>query len=303
MFFTCYVTHYFSFSHVLVQILQTLIAIPDEKQQERITTIMINDDSDERHDGLITKPKRIHFRYPNEYRVRNFVANYTDLIKLLAKQPVVANWMSRHRSLCSWIQPDEDHPESENILQSRSDRSGRRGGGHQNIPIHQNHDPNADDESYLDEDSRSDEEDDLIREMIVHNSGTSEINGIYIRAGSYDDVSKYTKRCFYEGRDEEFSLFRCKLTDNTRRWYISIVPMNSHPGTTKDIDFYAAAASYDDDSDLPPRNTWICIPNKGLPPSPEVYPKICNVPRSIYDEGDESHGPGTVVAEDDSDYL
>lgn len=277
----------------MLKILETLIAIPDEKQQERITTLMINNGSDERHDGLITKPERIHFRYPNEYHVRNFVANYTDLIKLLAKQPVVANWMSRHQSHCSWIQPDEDHPESEHPFQSRSDRSGRRGGGHQNIPIHQNHDPNADDESGLDEDSRSDEEDDLVREMIVHNSGTPEINGIYIRAGSNDGVSKYTKRCFYNGRDEEFSLFRCKLTDNTRRWYISIVPMNSHPGTTQDIDFYdaAAAVSCNGDGELPPRHNWTCIPNKGLLPSPEVYPK-----RSIYDEGDESHGPGTVVA-------
>jgi hypothetical protein len=293
----------FSLLSTVLQILHTLIAIPDDKQQERIKTIMINDDSDERHDGLITKPERIHFRYPNEYRVRNFVAHYTELIKKLAKQPVVANWMSRHRSHCSWIQLEEDHPESEHPLQSRSDRSGRRGGGHQNIPIHQNHDPNADDESELDEDSRSDEEDYLVRQMIVNKSGTPEINGLYSRAGSHDEVSKYTKRCFYNGRDEEFSLFRCKLTDNTRRWYISIVPMNSHPGTTKDIDFYAAAAPYNDDGDLPPRTTWMCIPNQGQAPAPEVYPYIANIPGSIYDEGDESHGPGTVVAEDDSDYL
>jgi hypothetical protein len=161
-------------------------------------------------------------------------------------------------------------------LQSRVDCSGWRGEGHQN------YDPNAEDESDSDEHSSSDEDEDLIHEMIVQNSGTLEINGIYSRAGSHDDVFKYTKRCFYDGRHVEFTLFRCKLTNNTRRWYISIVPMNSCPGTTKDIDFYvAAAASYNDDGDLPPRHTWMCIPNKGLPPSPEVYSKT--------DEDDESH--------------
>jgi hypothetical protein len=165
-------------------------------------------------------------------------------------------------------------------LQSRGDRSGRRGERHQNSTIiHQNYDPNADDES--DEDSSSDEDDDLIHEMIVQNCGTPEINGTYIRAGSHDGVSKYTKRCFYDGRLVEFSLFRCKVKDNTRRWYISIVPMNSCPGTTKDIDFYAAAVLSGVDGNRPLRYNWICIPNKGLSPSPEVYPKT--------NEDDESH--------------
>ena len=160
-----------------------------------------------------------------------------------------------------------------------------RGEGHQNLTIHQNYDPNADDEPDSDEDSSSDEDEDLIHEMIVQNCGTPEINGTYIRAGSHDGVSEYTKWCFYDGRYVEFSLYRCKLTDNTRRWYISIVPMNSCPGTTRDIDFYAV--SYNDDGTLPPRHNWQLAPNsKGQSPSPEVYPKT--------NEDDESHGPGSV---------
>ena len=154
------------------------------------------------------------------------------------------------------------------------DRSGRRDGGHQN----------ADDEPYLDKNLSSDEDEDLIREMIVQNCGTPEINGTYIRAGS----SKYTKQCFFDGRYVEFSLFICKLTDSTRRWYISIVPKNSHPGTSKDIDFYASVSgSYNQDGTFPPRHNWQLAPNsKGQSPSPEVYPKT--------NEDDESHGPGSV---------
>ena len=148
------------------------------------------------------------------------------------------------------------------------DRSGRRDGGHQN----------ADDESDSDEHSSSDEDEDLIHEMIVQNCGTPEINGTYKRAGSHDGVSKFTKRCFYDGKDDEFSLFRCKLTDNTKRWYISIVPMNSHPGTSKDIDFYAAFT----DGNHPPRHNWqLAVNSKGKSPTPEVYPITYDLLRSV----------------------
>ena len=63
--------------------------------------------------------------------------------------------------------------------------------------------------------SRSDDED-YVREMLVEGCGVKEINGVYTKAGKYDGVSKYTKAVRYNGKDEEFSLFRCKLTDNTR---------------------------------------------------------------------------------------
>jgi hypothetical protein len=99
-----------------------------------------------------------------------------------------------------------------------------------------------------------------------------------------------------------------------RRWYISIVPMNAHPGTTKDIDFYAAVPSpHGDDGSLPPRTNWMCIPNSGgIMPAPEVYPRSFFVPRNnhdeggdnynkIYvdDEGDENQGPENIVVDQD----
>ena len=79
-----------------------------------------------------------------------------------------------------------------------------------------------------------------------------------------------------------------------RRWYISIVPMNSHPGTTRDIDFYAAVPSTNETIDFPPRKNWMCIPNSGGNlPAPEVHP------RSLYDDVDEDHGPNNIVADQD----
>ena len=58
-----------------------------------------------------------------------------------------------------------------------------------------------------------------------------------------------------------------------RGWYISIVPENERPGTTKDIDFYATAPAYDNvNSPLPPRESWMSIRSLGVDPAPIVFP-------------------------------
>lgn len=72
--------------------------------------------------------------------------------------------------------------------------------------------------------------------------------------------------------------------------------MSAHPGTTKDVDFYAAVPSSNNglDGHLPPRTNWMCIPNSGgTLPAPEVYP------RSMYDEGDENQGHSNIVVDQD----
>jgi len=282
---------------LIIMIFAMLTAIPDDRQQERINTLMmINDDREDRRIGLMVMGDRIVREYPNNYQARAHAERYIEVIQMIQKQRAISLWMSQNRSYWAWIEP-ETRPESAHPLQSRSDHSGRRGGGgHQNMPAHlQTHDPNAVDESEIDEDESRSDDDDLIREMVVDGCGVTEINGIYKRAGKFDGVPKYSRSTRFQGRDEDFSLFRCKLTDNTRRWYISIVPMSSHPGTTKDIDFYAAVPSPNGiDGDLPPRTNWMSIPKSGgTLPAPEVYP------RSIYDEGDENQGPGAIVVDQD----
>lgn len=70
--------------------------------------------------------------------------------------------------------------------------------------------------------------------------------------------------------------------------------MSSHPGTTRDIDFYAAVPSPSDAMDLPPRKNWMCIPNSGgIMPAPEVYA------RTVYEDVDENQGPSNIVVDQD----
>ena len=69
-----------------------------------------------------------------------------------------------------------------------------------------------------------------------------------------------------------------------RRWYISIIPHGSNPGTTNDVDFYAAAPNVDDgfDDSLPPMANWIsCVQNAGSAPT-GVYPYA-------YEDSDGGH--------------
>jgi len=118
----------------------------------------------------------------------------------------------------------------------------------------------------------------VVKEMTVEGAGRREINGTYQRCGEHDGVSKYIKPSSFDGQSVDFLLFRCKLTDGTSRWYISFVPKNTHPGTTQDIDFYAASLSPGVvDHSIPPRDGWIAIPsNGGASPAPTVYPKESN---------------------------
>ena len=69
---------------------------------------------------------------------------------------------------------------------------------------------------YLDSDSASSIDGSCVDEMIVEGCGIDAMNGLYKRQGSNDDVPKYVRPGRYNGNDEEFTLFRCKLMDDTR---------------------------------------------------------------------------------------
>ena len=129
-----------------------------------------------------------------------------------------------------------------------------------------------------DDDSRFGPDDTVWDYMIVEGCGIAQVNGTYKRSGSADKVPKYLKNTLYDGKDEDFMIFRCLLCDLTRRWYISIVPRDIHPGTTRDIDFYAAPIPRKRPT-LPPKKGWTAV--KGVyngDPYPQIYPSNTDVP-------------------------
>lgn len=83
----------------------------------------------------------------------------------------------------------------------------------------------------------------------------------------------------FHNRRQIFTLFRCPMESGDWRWYISIVPETSKPGTSDDIDYYFAPSLcrtrdgrvYDADNDeVPPKTNWQCI-KQNHAPAPILY--------------------------------
>jgi hypothetical protein len=118
---------------------------------------------------------------------------------------------------------------------------------------------------------------------VVEGAGLLEINGHYMKArDKWDDAPKYIKHAQYNGEDVQFTLFRCQLTDSSRRWYLSIVPASAlHPGTNRDIDFYCTLPSFDIHERTPPRDDWMLVPNsRATMPPPEVHINAVDQPQT-----------------------
>mmetsp|Transcript_32541 Transcript_32541/g.66280 ORF Transcript_32541/g.66280 Transcript_32541/m.66280 type:complete len:2909 (-) Transcript_32541:130-8856(-) len=261
-------------SQMCTTVFMILAAIPDEWQKDRINMLLTSDHNSAL--GLLRAGNTCH----NTREHHHYAEKILELMKTLKKFRGVSNWMAENRVFQEWMQPQQRRM---NPLQSRNDHSGRRDGHHN---MHVNAHGHSDSEGVNESDIDSDDDDsafdeNLVKEMTVEGAGLREINGTYARIGQNDNVSKFMRTSRYNGRSVDFMLFRCKLTDGTRRWYISIVPENAHPGTTQDIDFYAVGPSQQHsvlDPNIPPRDGWMAIPsNGGGGPAPQVYPKESNV--------------------------
>ena len=104
-------------------------------------------------------------------------------------------------------------------------------------------------------------------QIYVVGAGIEGVNGVYNENGQFDSVKKYTKNGDWKGKEHVFSLFRCRLSDNTQRWYISIVPNNLAPGTNKDIDFYYVTA-HGGALEIPHSYKWTTVREHATDPAP-----------------------------------
>jgi len=128
-------------------------------------------------------------------------------------------------------------------------------------------DSNNEDDSYVEHGESSS----ATGKIVVSGAGVDAINGIYNYSGVFENAVRYSKNGIWQDRNETFSLFRCRLSDHTRRWYISIVPKNIQPGTKKDTDFYFTTATVTgDQSELPDNHNWVTVENNGINPPPNV---------------------------------
>ena len=96
-------------------------------------------------------------------------------------------------------------------------------------------------------------------EMVVEGCGTSAVNGVYKRNGTYNDAPMYVRSARYGGQDAVFTLYR--YGSRNRCWCISIIA-GDEPTFYGDTDFYHVES----EDPLPPRTGWISDDDEYDPP-------------------------------------
>jgi ubiquitin carboxyl-terminal hydrolase 9/24 len=104
--------------------------------------------------------------------------------------------------------------------------------------------------------------------IVVEGAGNSAVNGIYAKDGYFERACKFSRPGEFDDKTVLFSLFQCNVSNNTKHWYISIVPVKGQPGTSADLDFYSAPVT-ENSTELPPLSGWTKS-NEGRDPPPTL---------------------------------
>ena len=195
--------------------MRILAAIPDNNNDDRIQILMLHNDERNRTDDISVGLLQYGYHIANQlsgrrqnYQDQRFLESITHTIEILQRQHLVSDWMQMNPRCWAWMHPNQSRREMA-PMQARSDQSGRRGHHSQ---YHDDHDDmESDDDDGFDSDEYGDTD-----EIIVEGCGIDAMNGSYKRQGACDSVPKYVRSGRYDGNDEEFTLFRCKLMDDSR---------------------------------------------------------------------------------------
>jgi len=271
-----------------IMVLRCMASVPDSRQRDRINLIMQCNEPPapqvEYGIGLLVASKAFHgvrhsHNYPND--VSYAYDRYVGILKeLLALQGVYV-WMNENQALWTWMERDllgsHQHPSS-NHGQVRVDYNVRMEGEIPGVPLDDH--AHSDSEGMPDIHGSEDDDDDESRyedmdtfgrgpsKILVEGAGNPAVNGIYVRDGIFEDASKYSRHGEYAGKACNFSVFQCNVSNNTKHWYISIVPAGVSPGTRDDTDFYSAPVT-ETCTSFPPLSGWTKS-NEGHDPPPTL---------------------------------
>lgn len=162
---------------------------------------MTNRDENQRHEhGLAIVGNHLRHR-GTTFQDEDLLRKYIQIVKRLSQQSAIDSWLKTHSNCAEWLKSN-----------SANQHEQRRGGaGHQDRMDYSN----SMFEDSEDNDSRF-SDDSVAGGIQVEGCGLSEINGYFRRVGFHDECPKFCKMTTFRGREEVFSLFRCRLTDNTR---------------------------------------------------------------------------------------
>jgi len=271
---------------MLESILNTVVSVTGEFQERNIALVMQCSEAPTRNAsggcGLLEVIKNLqnHMR-PTHYtsEIFNHLQRYMNIIRSLYTIDVVHRWLDKNRNLWTFSERDLTEVTHQAAMPSYPSHS---------IPMdaHQS-DSDGGGMTYSDEDEDSPSEagdvdrhslshpPTMIRDapgaLCVEHAGNPTVNGIYQQSGLFGGACRYIRRGYWKEKEFQFFIFQCPVSNNTKHWYISIVPFGGNPGTSSDIDFYTAPVTHECQS-VPPVLGWTKAA-EGLDPPPSVQPR------------------------------
>jgi ubiquitin carboxyl-terminal hydrolase 9/24 len=265
--------------------LQAIACVPGENQNEKIARIMTSTAKPARNlefgAGIINVLKALHRmrqtpHYSNEAHWTH--QRYMLILRELHNLYPIFNWMKDNRNLWTFCEREvldartaghrnqvrveyshRDHDESSQLEPSNTNSDSDMGG--------MNESEEDDDDSQFDKLDVDSPVGNGPTQVVIEGAGTAAVNGVYTRAGVFENAIQYAMEGIWNGNRYKFYIFLCSVSNNTRHWYISIVP-SSNPGTNADIDFYTAPCS-EKCTVAPPKDGWTKT-TEGLDPPPRL---------------------------------
>ncbi|GKY93461.1 hypothetical protein MPSEU_000313600 [Mayamaea pseudoterrestris] len=305
---------------IMTQALKCVAAVQDRNQNRNIFIIMESQwrpGSADNEVGLLPmlrNVKRALGSNPYSQELQWIRSRYIAILRNLLKSACILQWMQLNKS--NWAFVERDLTDDRVIThQVRDDFMGRddigtygpRQIGDRSISQTDVDMGNMNEESEDDDDDEEESRfgDQLLNDDLMTNddqdstmylepdqsrieiqgAGSDEVNGVYREMRYHDGHGRFSRRGIYDGKKVMFWICLCNVSNNTRHWYISIVPHNKSPGTSNDIDFYHApcdAAS----PEIPPRSGWVAATTGKLP---APYLNYLDGPSPVEDD-DESFG-------------
>jgi ubiquitin carboxyl-terminal hydrolase 9/24 len=225
-------------------------------------------------------------RYSQQYQYSAY-GRYLGVIRSLIVVRAVENWMMDAVNREHWkpFEHDlrEEDPARSHHHQVRNDMT-RREVVNPAVPYETSTGDSMQDESEDDDSRDPDPLDNRKAVYLVEGAGLEVLNGKYEQMVDFEGAYQFQKEVTIEGRKEVARLFRCSVNNNTKHWFISIVPDKIQPGTNKDRDFYSAPAP--NASRYPPTDGWV-KQLEGREPAPRVsrVEQDADGDRPMWDDG------------------
>ena len=307
-------------------ILEVIAAVPGDDQQMRISRIMLSSIKAQRNiefgSGILVVLRALYqMQQSQQYRNDvNWTFNrYLHLLKELYSLYPIFKWMSDNRAHWSFVEREFESARSnannDNNAppnQSRTDYSARES---ETILSTLDRHTNSDSELGM-QDSEEDEDDSHFdnvdvgapvhegpTHIVVEGAGNHAVNGTYIQDGVFEHAIRYVRDGLWNNARHHFYIFLCNVSNNTKHWYISIVPHGANPGTSSDIDFYTAPIT-EDSIAVPPKGGWAKT-GEGKDPAPRLIHRVhSGDPIISTHQQQQQHQPvgnGTIVEDDGDD--